>query len=195
MKLLILFASPRPRGNTAQLLDKITEVFDESIEITRFDLYTMDLKSCIACRRCQKVTDSFHCVHDDDMQKIFDAALESDLILFATPIYSFYCTPPMKIVMDRLVYGMCKYYGETIGPSLWAGKSIALLSTFGYPEEKASDLLTEGLRRYAKHNKLNFLGAYGERQRSYKEPFMNGDVEKRARAFAEKLMAFGETLN
>ena len=97
MKLLILFASPRPRGNTAQLLDKITERFDESVEITRFDLYTMDLKSCIACRRCQKVTDSFHCVHDDDMQEIFDAALESDLILFATPIYSFYCTPPMKI--------------------------------------------------------------------------------------------------
>ena len=195
MKLLILFASPRPRGNTAQLLDKITERFDDSVEITRFDLYDMDLKSCIACRRCQKVTDGFHCVHNDDMQEIFDAALESDLILFATPIYSFYCTPPMKIVMDRLVYGMCKYYGETMGPSLWAGKSIALLSTFGYPEEKASDLLTEGLTRYAKHNKLSFLGAYGERQRSYKDPFMNADVEKRARAFAEKLMAFGETLN
>ena len=195
MKLLILFASPRPRGNTAQLLDKITERFDDSVEITRFDLYDMDLKSCIACRRCQKVTDGFHCVHDDDMQEIFDAALESDLILFATPIYSFYCTPPMKIVMDRLVYGMCKYYGETIGPSLWAGKSIALVSTFGYPEEKASDLLTEGFMRYAKHNKLSFLGAYGERQRSYKEPFMNEDVEKRARVFAEKLMAFGERLN
>lgn len=155
----------------------------------------MDLKSCIACRRCQKVTDSFHCVHDDDMQEIFDAALESDLILFATPIYSFYCTPPMKIVLDRLVYGMCKYYGETIGPSLWAGKSIALLSTFGYPEEKASDLLTEGLTRYAKHNKLNFLGAYGERQRSYKEPFMNEQVKERARAFAEKLMAYDDSLN
>lgn len=55
--------------------------------------------------------------------------------------------------------------------------------------------MTEGLMRYAKHNKLNFLGAYGERQRSYKEPFMNAEIEKRARAFAEKLMAFGETLN
>lgn len=93
MKLLILFASPRPRGNTAQLPDKITEVFDKSVEITRFDLYTMDLKSCIACRRCQKMTDRFHCVHDDDMQEIFDAALENDLILFATPIYSFYYKP------------------------------------------------------------------------------------------------------
>lgn len=49
--------------------------------------------------------------------------------------------------------------------------------------------------RYAKHNKLNFLGAYGERQRSYKEPFMNEAVEKRAEAFADKLMAFGESFN
>lgn len=195
MKLLILFASPRPKGNTAQLLDMLTKRFDDSVEITRFDLYKMNLKSCIACLRCQKVTDGFNCVHDDDMQEIFDAALQSDLILFATPIYSFYCTPPMKIVMDRLVYGMCKYYGETMGPSLWAGKSMALLSTFGYPEEKASDLLTEGLRRYAKHNKLNFLGAYGERQRSYKEPFMNEQVKERARAFAEKLMAYDDSLN
>lgn len=129
------------------------------------------------------------------MQEIFDAALQSDLILFATPIYSFYCTPPMKMVLDRLVYGMCKYYGETMGPSLWAGKTIALVSTFGYPEEKASDLLTEGLVRYAKHNKLNFLGAYGERQRSYKEPFMNEAVEKRAEAFADKLMAYDDSLN
>lgn len=55
--------------------------------------------------------------------------------------------------------------------------------------------MVEGLRRYAKHNKLNFLGAYGERQRSYKEPFMNEQVKERARAFAEKIMAFGETLN
>ena len=195
MKLLILFASPRPEGNTAQLLEKIIKRFDDSVEVTRFDLYKMNLKSCIACLRCQKVSDGFNCVHDDDMQKIFDAALQSDLILFATPIYSFYCTPPMKMVLDRLVYGMCKYYGETMGPSLWAGKSIALVSTFGYPEEKASDLLTEGLVRYAKHNKLNFLGAYGERQRSYKEPFMNEAVEKRAEAFADKLMAFGESLN
>lgn len=195
MKLLILFASPRPEGNTAQLLEKIIKRFDDSVEVTRFDLYKMNLKSCIACLRCQKVSDGFNCVHDDDMQKIFDSALQSDLILFATPIYSFYCTPPMKMVLDRLVYGMCKYYGETMGPSLWAGKSIALVSTFGYPEEKASDLLTEGLRRYAKHNKLNFLGAYGERQRSYREPFMNEQVKERARAFAEKLMAYDDSLN
>ncbi len=54
MKLLILFASPRPRGNTAQLLEKITEVFDESVEITRFDLYGMDLKAASPAAAAKK---------------------------------------------------------------------------------------------------------------------------------------------
>jgi len=34
-----------------------------------------------------------------------------DLLVLASPIYSWYCSPPMKAVLDRLVYGMNKYYG------------------------------------------------------------------------------------
>lgn len=41
-----------------------------------------------------------------------EKVLASDLIVLATPIYSWYCTPPMKAIMDRLVYGLCKYYGD-----------------------------------------------------------------------------------
>ena len=46
------------------------------------------------------------------MGEIFDAILESDMIILATPIYSWFCTPPMKALMDRLIYAGCKYYGE-----------------------------------------------------------------------------------
>jgi len=28
----------------------------------------------------------------------------------------------MKALLDRLVYGMNKYYGDKKGPALWAGK-------------------------------------------------------------------------
>ncbi len=41
---------------------------------------------------------------------IFDK-VRATLIVLATPIYSWYCTPPMKALLDRLVYGMDKYYG------------------------------------------------------------------------------------
>ena len=56
------------------------------------------------------------------MQEIFDRVLACDL-LGATPIYSWYCTPPMKAVLDRLVYGMNKYYGRRRGRSLWEGRT------------------------------------------------------------------------
>ena len=52
----------------------------------------------------------------------------------ATPIYSWYCTPPMKALLDRMVYGMNKYYGEEKGPSLWKGKALALLELMGLSE-------------------------------------------------------------
>lgn len=46
----------------------------------------------------------------------FDKVLESDMLILAIPIYSWYCTPPMKAFIDRLVYGMNKYYGDEKGP-------------------------------------------------------------------------------
>ena len=95
----------------------------------------------------------------------------------------------MKAALDRLVYRMNKYYGETWGPSLWEGKPVALLATCGYPLEKAVDLLDEGIRRYCKHSKLTYVGAIAARQRKYGENFMTEDVTAQARAFALRLDA------
>jgi len=94
----------------------------------------------------------------------------------------------MKALLDRLVYGMNKYYGEKRGPSLWIGKRLALLLTCGYPPEKGADLFIEGMRRYAKHSGLVFAGSHTERHRSYHVVFMDGDKELRTRAFAQTLL-------
>jgi hypothetical protein len=80
------------------------------------------------------------------------------------------------------------YYGETRGPSLWAGKSVAILSTCGYPPEKGADLLEEGIRRYCKHSKLNYLGMHCEHHTGYKSVFLDDDKIERVRAFADTLL-------
>jgi multimeric flavodoxin WrbA len=123
----------------------------------------------------------------DDAHAIFDAVLESDLILLATPIYSFYCTPPMKALLDRFVYGMNKYYGETKGQSLWAGKKVGILATCGYPPEKGADLFEEGMKRYCKHSQLNYVGMLCERHLGYDTEFMNEEKVENARRFAWSL--------
>ena len=95
----------------------------------------------------------------------------------------------MKALLDRLVYGMNKFYGGERGPSLWAGKSLALLMTCGYRPERGTDLFEEGMRRYCKHSGLRYLGGRAERHLGYDTVFMDGEKETRARAFARELAA------
>lgn len=131
----------------------------------------------------------FGCPQADDVPDLFDRVLGSGLLVLATPIYSWYCTPPMKALLDRLVYGMNKFYGGERGPSLWAGKSLALLMTCGYRPERGTDLFEEGMRRYCKHSGLRYLGGRAERHLGYDTVFMDGEKETRARAFARELAA------
>ena len=85
------------------------------------------------------------------------------------------------------MYGMNKYYGEEKGPSLWAGKPLALVTTCGYPPEKGADLWETGMRRYCRHSQLEYLGMLAERHLGYDTVFMDQDKEVRAVAFADEL--------
>ncbi len=188
MKCTILMGSPRKEGNTQALLDPFMEEWKNlGNESEFFRLYDMDITGCTACRTCQKDWTIFGCRFDDDMQSIFDAVMDSDLILVACPIYSWYCTAPEKAALDRLMYGMNKYYGEEKGPSIWAGKHMAILTTCGYRPEKGADLFEEGMRRYCKHSALVYDGMLAERDLGYKSVFMDDEKAEHAREFARKL--------
>ena len=189
MNVCILMGSPRKEGNTAALLKPFCEELSKSGAAVEVHwLYDLDLRPCLACRSCQKDWSVFGCAQKDDGQMLFDRIMAADLIVLATPIYSWYCTPPMKALLDRLVYGMNKFYGESLGPSLWKGKAVALLETCGYRPEKGADLFEEGIRRYCKHSGLRYLGSHAERHLSYQTAFMDEEKAVRTRAFAEKLM-------
>ena len=189
MNVCILMGSPRKQGNTAALLVPFCEELRKGgAEVETYWLYDLEIRPCTACRACQKDWTVFGCAQKDDAGFLFDRIIASDLIVLATPIYSWYCTPPMKALMDRMVYGMNKYYGEGKGPSLWAGKSLALLETCGYRPEKGCDLFEEGVRRYCKHSALKYLGSHAERHLGYGTVFMDGNKESRTREIARRLL-------
>ena len=189
-KVCVLMGSPRRDGNTAALLEPFcAELEARGADTETFWLYEKEIHPCVGCRNCQKDWTKFGCFWPDDVQEIADCILASDLIVLATPIYSWYCTPPMKALLDRLVYGMNKYYGEEKGPSLWAGKKLALLCTCGYPPEKGADLWEAGMKRYCKHSRLTYLGMLAEHDPGYRDVFMSPDKAERARAFAAQLLA------
>jgi len=188
MKYCILMGSPRKSGNTASILAPfICESEKSGIICQCIDLYAKEIKPCIACRKCQETFDSFGCPITNDMQEIFDTIRSSETIVLATPIYSWYCTPPMKAALDRLVYGMNKFYGKEKGPSIWEGKNCVIITTCGYAPAKGADLFEEGIKRYCKHSSLNYIGMLAERDHGYNKAFIDEEKILRSTAFAQEV--------
>lgn len=193
MRYCILMGSPRKNGNTYKLLKSFIEELEfQQVQYDLIWLYDKHIEPCIACRKCQKDWTIFGCHYSDDMQEIFDKVYDSDVIVLATPIYSWFCTPPMKAMLDRLVYGMNKYYGDEKGPSLWKGKKLAIITTCGYRPENGADLFEEGIKRYCKHSRLKYVGMLAERDPGYKSVFITEDKIEHSRSFAKQLISSKE---
>lgn len=189
MKYLILMGSPRSDGNTIKLVEPFMDELEKNGQQTELIwLYGKKINGCEACRCCQRDWTKFGCKHDDDMQEIFDAVLAADVIVLALPIYCWGAPAPMKAALDRLMYGMNKYYGDEKGPSLWAGKMVALLETCGYRPEKGSDLFEESMRRYCKHSQLVYAGSMAQRDLGYKATFIDDEKINASRNFARGLI-------
>ena len=190
MKCTVLFASPRGEAsNTLAVTRPVTDALTQAgWEVERFSLYDMDIQPCRACRGCQSDWEHPACVLRDDMQPIFESVLSADLLLLASPIYSWYCTAPLKAALDRMVYAMNKYYGDQgRGPSLWRGRAVAAVTTCGYRPERGADLWEEGLRRWCKHGKAEYLGMFCRRDLGKSVPFMDEEKESGVRDFAQAI--------
>lgn len=188
-KFVILKGSPRKKGNTNALVSIfLKELEKNDIEYKEFDLYDMNLLPCNDCFTCQNVLDSFGCPIKDDMHIIFDSIIESDFIVIASPIYSWSCTPPTKCVLDRLVYGMNKFYGKTRA-NLWENKKVLIITSCGYRVEKGADLFEEQIKRYCKHSNLNYLGMLCERDLGKNHAFLDENKTNDIKKFAEDILS------
>ncbi len=71
-------------------------------EVFRFNLDEMDIRSCIGCWDCWIKTPGL-CVHNDDMQQVYPKVMESDLLLFCSPLVAGFPSFRVKMLMDRLI--------------------------------------------------------------------------------------------
>jgi len=153
--------SPKMEGNTARLCKSIIEELEaHNADIEYITLHGKNITPCIGCHKCQNAIGEYGCIFEDDMQGIVDVILKADVLVFATPIYTWQATTPMKAVMDRM-YGLNKFYGEAPREVLNQGQKYALLATHGYDADYAAGPLNEVMRRWAEHSGLDYLGMYG----------------------------------
>lgn len=184
MKFCILMGSPRPDGNTAALLAPFLETCGAmGAETQTISLYDRAVNPCLGCMSCQDRMDGPGCVQDDDFENIFQVMAASDVIVLATPIYAFFCTAPMKALLDRTIYAGRKNYGRVKGPRLLEGRRVASVVTCGYPTEEGAGLWEAGLKQICRHGGMEYMGMLCRRDMG--QPFMNRDREQAARDFAQ----------
>ena len=86
-KIVILNGSPRRNGNTSSLVKSFTEGAESAGHtVTEFFLQDMNIRGCRGCFGGHSSQDS-PCVQKDDMDKIYPAVKESDVVVLASPLY------------------------------------------------------------------------------------------------------------
>ncbi len=187
MNVLILMGSPRLQGNTAELCKPfMAEMEQNGSQMRYIPLAEKHIRPCLGCYACQQVSGTYGCPLQDDMADVVEQIIWADLIVLATPIYSWYCTAHMKAMLDRH-YGMNKYYGSASG-SLWAGKRVAILATHGYDDVYATEPFETGIKRLCIHSNLVYSGLYSVRDEDNLASFQTEAAIAGAKAFAQKLL-------
>jgi len=179
--------SAKLEGNTAELLKPfVQELKDNNCEVEYITLSNKDIQPCKGCYACQYIEGQYGCVLNDDVAEIMDAIIASDCIVLATPIYTWYCTAPMKALLDRH-YGLNKYYGKAKG-SLWRGKKVAIIATHGYEADYAAEPFETGIKRLCEHSKLEYMGMYSVVHVKNIKSFQTKEAIEGAKDFALQLL-------
>ena len=105
MKILAINSSLRgDRGFSKILIDKLFEgAVSEGAECEVLHLASLKINHCIDCQVCQRPDHFLKCAfHDkDDVTFIFQKMREADLIIFATPVYTFGISSLLKTLIER----------------------------------------------------------------------------------------------
>lgn len=99
-KVIVISTSLRTGSNSDMLADKFVEgAVQAGHEVEKISLMDKDVKFCRGCLACQKLG---KCVIKDDVNDIMQKVLNTDVVVWATPIYYYEMSGQMKVLIDRM---------------------------------------------------------------------------------------------
>ena len=107
MKITVLNGSPR-KQNTTFMVDAFVKGAEEAghtVEVIQVG--KMKIGGCLGCEYCHGKGEG-QCIQKDDMEKVYPAFADCDMIVFASPIYYFGMTAQITAATQR-VYAMMKW--------------------------------------------------------------------------------------
>ena len=101
MKRVIVISTSLRRGSNSDMLaDKFVEgAKSAGNNVEKISLVGKDIQFCKGCMGCHKLG---RCVINDDVNDIMTKVLESDVVVWATPIYYYEMSGQMKTLIDRM---------------------------------------------------------------------------------------------
>ena len=131
MKLLIINGSPHKKGLISQMLRIFHEqAIATGIEVTEVYANDLQIKPCMGCMACRSKR---HCVlPEDDAQRVLTLIQQADAIVIGAPCYWGNIPGQLKLLFDRIVYGMMRDTPRFPEP-LMKGKRLVCISTSTTP--------------------------------------------------------------
>jgi len=135
-KVVAFNGSPRPAGNTSHLLHAFGEGAGENSAVLQvYKSHQLKLEDCTGCLRCNVLK---RCsVSGDDWAGLSTRILESDVLMFASPIYFHHLPASLKSVLDRFrsfAHVQMTETGLVHTPHQDWSKEFVLILTMGSPD-------------------------------------------------------------
>ena len=149
-KILAVVGSPRRNGNTHILVSKITEgAKEKGALVDELFLGDLTIRECDGCHVCWEGKD---CNKNDDMLAVYPKIIQSDVIIFGTPVYWYGPTALMKAFIDRFVYFNCPENREKI-----RGKSAIIAVPFEEKDPEMAKPVVEFFQKCLDYLQVNLV--------------------------------------
>ena len=156
MKITILNGSPR-KENTAAMAEAFAEGAKAAgHEVEILHVGKMKIAGCLACEYCHGKGEG-KCIQRDDMDKVIPAYMDSDMVVFASPIYYFGMTAQIMAAIQRMY---------CIGKPAKASRAALLLSSASPAPYEGAIGTYKGICAYTGIEDAGIFTAGGEENKS-----------------------------
>ncbi|MCD8346109.1 MAG: flavodoxin family protein [Oscillospiraceae bacterium] len=161
-KILILNGAARKNGNTAKLVHSFTDgARSAGHSVEEFYLDGMNIHSCKGCLHAGRDAHS-PCSQKDDMDQIYSAFADCDVVVFASPLYFWTITGTLKTAADRLYAEL-----ECLGYGKFPRESVLLMTAGGADYSQAVTWYRTYERNLSWKNRGEVLGS-GKTEAAYR---------------------------
>jgi multimeric flavodoxin WrbA len=192
MQVLSIFSGPRKKGNTATVLGWVEEELKTgNHNVERINLMQKTVNGCIGCLKCKDNMEKPGCIQKDDGSQVLDMIVDSDVVIFAAPLYYWGFPAQIKALIDRyhcLYRGVC---GSPDHTSFVEGQYQALIVTAADPFENNAEQILTAFQRFLVYNKAYSAGEFFVCNSTSPED-LGVDIKKQAIGFASQL--FDQTM-